>query len=98
MVDLKEWARAESIEFLFKRTRYRDEADANAVADTLGDLPLALEQAGAYMEAKGKNFAEYQKLFQKQRKSILESGELSTEYEYIFATTWEMAFLEIKSK
>jgi hypothetical protein len=45
--------RAESIEFLGKRTGQEDNKAADALADELGDLPLALEQAGAYIETTG---------------------------------------------
>jgi len=97
VIDLEEWTRLESIKFLLKRTRCRDETDASAVADALGNLPLALEQAGAYMEATGTTLAEYPQLFQEERKAILERGELSTKYPDVVATTWEMAFREIRS-
>jgi class 3 adenylate cyclase len=52
------WPRAESIEFL--RARTGDESDAaSTLAGELGDLPLALEQAAAYMDAAGMSYDEY---------------------------------------
>ena len=45
--------RPESVKFLLKRTEHRDEKAAEALADALGDLPLALEQAGAYVKETG---------------------------------------------
>jgi hypothetical protein len=44
------WERQEALEFLFVRSGQRDRvvAVADAVAQALGDLPLALEQAAAY--------------------------------------------------
>jgi hypothetical protein len=53
VVDLKEWVRPESIRFLLKRSGREDESGTDAVAGALGDLPLALEQAAAYMQATG---------------------------------------------
>jgi Tfp pilus assembly protein PilF len=47
----------ESIEFLLKRTGQEDEGAADALADALGNLPLALEQAGAYIEETGISLA-----------------------------------------
>jgi uncharacterized protein YjeT (DUF2065 family) len=67
--------RAESIEFLCKRTGQEDKNAANALADELGDLPLALEQAGAYIETTGIALTEYQELFQSRRKELWVEGE-----------------------
>lgn len=47
-VDL--WPRDQSVAFLLARTGSTDGVAANAIADALGDLPLALEQAAAYCE------------------------------------------------
>ena len=46
-ITIKKWPREESVVFLCKRTGQKDEDGANAVADALDDLPLALAQAGA---------------------------------------------------
>jgi hypothetical protein len=50
--------------FLLKRTGYQDEQAAVELARELGGLPLALEQAGAYMRATFATLAEYLELFQ----------------------------------
>ena len=52
------WPRAESIVFLEQRTG-GDGRGANALAEALGDLPLALEQAAAYCLATGERLAGY---------------------------------------
>lgn len=57
--------RSESIEFLLKRTGQEDRKAANDLAEALGDLPLALEQAGAYIETTAKPLNEYLAAFQK---------------------------------
>jgi hypothetical protein len=49
LLPVKKFDRADSIEFLCKRTGQDDQDAADALADELGDLPLALEQAGAYI-------------------------------------------------
>jgi tetratricopeptide (TPR) repeat protein len=46
-------AREDAIKFLLERTAQSDRAAANDLAEELGDLPLALEQAGAYIETIG---------------------------------------------
>ncbi len=44
------WHRHESIRYLQRRAGASDEQAADALAAALGDLPLALEQAGGYMD------------------------------------------------
>jgi tetratricopeptide (TPR) repeat protein len=51
--------RDESIAFLDKRTRSGDQAALDALAELLGDLPLALEEAAAYLEETGAGLDEY---------------------------------------
>ena len=55
--------RAESVDFIIKRTKQESQEDADELADALGDLPLALEQAAAYMEERAVSLADYLKLF-----------------------------------
>jgi hypothetical protein len=42
--------RAESVAFLRRRIRTGDDPQLDALADLVGDLPLALEEAAAYLE------------------------------------------------
>jgi tetratricopeptide (TPR) repeat protein len=51
--------RDESIAFLSKRTGSDDRATLDALAELLGDLPLALEEAAAYLEAARVGLDEY---------------------------------------
>ncbi len=98
LIHVKEWQRPESIEFMLKRTTYSDENGAGRIAELLGDLPLAMEQAGAFIEITGMSFIDYEQCFQKQRAELLDRGELSTEYPDTVATTWQMAFREINKE
>jgi hypothetical protein len=52
-------AREESLEFLRKRTGSADEKALDGLAELLGDLPLALEEAGAYLEETRTDVGEY---------------------------------------
>jgi hypothetical protein len=47
------FARAESVQLLRRRTPHLPEADADRIAALVGDLPLAVAQAGAYLAATG---------------------------------------------
>ena len=64
-------------------------ADARAVAEELGGLPLALEQAAAYMLRHRVTFADYVQLLAEQRPRLLaEEVEGSTRYQRSVAGTW----------
>ncbi|MGH7186584.1 MAG: hypothetical protein ACREIB_09960, partial [Pseudomonadota bacterium] len=60
-----------AVRFLLERTAQPDEAPANELADALGDLPLALEQAAAYIGASGRSIADYLRLFRQRRPEML---------------------------
>ncbi len=61
--------------FLVSRTGYADWAAARELAAALGGLPLALEQAAAYMQAAGTTVAGYLSLFQERQADLLARGE-----------------------
>jgi tetratricopeptide (TPR) repeat protein len=82
--------REESITFLRIRTNSRDEDAAARVAERLGYLPLALEQAAAYVDETGTNFADYDQLLQHREREVLAHGNPAG-YEHTLATTWSMS-------
>ena len=86
----------EAIEFLLKRTGSQDEVTAKELAEKLGCLPLALEQASAFIETSGRPMAHYLDLFEKRQSELLERGELSTEYPDTVATTWSISFQNVE--
>jgi tetratricopeptide (TPR) repeat protein len=90
--------RAESIEFLCKRTGQGDKKAADALADELGDLPLALEQAGAYIETTGIALTEYQELFLSRRKELWEDESHPPDYRDSVATTWSLAMEQVSQE
>jgi tetratricopeptide (TPR) repeat protein len=97
------WERAESVAFLLKWTDQAlrrgsgqaDEAAAAALADALGDLPLALAQAGAYVETHGATLAEYREMFQARRTELWEDERPPLDYPDTVATTWSLAMERI---
>lgn len=92
------WKRDESIAFLKQRTGQdqQENPDANELADELGDLPLALEQAAAFIEKRHITITEYLKLYRTRRKDLLERTTPSADYPNTIVTTWVMAFDAIK--
>ena len=81
--------------FLADRTGDQDLPAATELAEELGGLPLALEQAGAYVQASGRSLAGYLALFHRRRPQMLARGETG-EYGMTVATTWSLAFTELK--
>ena len=77
--------------FLVSRTGDPDRQAARDLAGELGGLPLALEQAAAYMQASGGTLAGYLALFRQRRAELLARGE-PTGYSKTVASTWALAF------
>jgi len=81
--------RSESVRYVTDRTG--DGADeADTLAELLGDLPLALEQACAYIEQTGMSVLDYVQLFRVRRESLLLHDPLDSGP--TVATTWGLAF------
>ena len=85
-----------AIEFLLKRTNSQDEATAKELAENLGRLPLALEQASAFIETSGRPLAHYLELFETRQRELMQRGELSIEYPETVATTWSISFQNVE--
>jgi hypothetical protein len=81
-------------EFLIARTGDRDDDAACLLAGELGGLPLALEQAAAYMLAVGRDITAYLALYEGRRAELLARGEV-TGYDKRVATTWSLAFAQL---
>ena len=96
-IPIKEFKREESIEFLGRRTKLKNKEDASLLANALGDLPLALEQAGAYIGESGISLADYLKLFKEQRDEILRRGK-PIGYPDTIATAWDISFKAVQEK
>jgi hypothetical protein len=82
-------------EFLVGRTGDPDRRAALDLAGELGGLPLALEQAAAYVQASGDSLAGYLASFRQQRADLLGRGE-PTGYSQTVATTWRLAFEDLQ--
>jgi hypothetical protein len=82
-------------EFLVSRTGDADRRAALDLAVELGGLPLALEQAAAYVQANGGSLAGYLASFLRRRAGLLSRGE-PTGYPETVATTWRLAFEDLQ--
>ena len=81
--------------FLVSRTGDADGQAAAGLAAELGGLPLALEQAAAYIGASGGSLARYLESFRQRRARLLARGE-PTGYSQTVATTWSLAFTRLE--
>ncbi|MDP2896514.1 MAG: FxSxx-COOH system tetratricopeptide repeat protein [bacterium] len=85
------WSPDEATRFLLKRTRQTDENAAAKLAEELGDLPLALEQAGAYIEETDYTISAYLELFRSRRGELWEEEHPPTDYPYTVAATLSLS-------
>jgi tetratricopeptide (TPR) repeat protein len=90
--------------FLMERTKGRrrtssdDAAKAREVANDLGRLALALEQAGAYIGRHTLTFAEYQERWRLSRDQVLEWwGPTMTGYPRSVAVTWQTSVAQLSA-
>jgi hypothetical protein len=82
--------REEAVTFLRRRTGSADTYTLAALAEALGDLPLALEQAAAYMDEAHTTADDYLALYQEHHEELLNLGNPLTT-EQTVATTWQVA-------
>ena len=93
-IALNVWERTESRAFLTARIGEHDEGVLDEVADALGDLPLALEQAAAYSNRQAITLTEYLQRLQDRAPELFALGRPHG-YEHTVATVWNMAFEQL---
>ena len=72
-------------------------AQAIAIVQALGGLPLALDQAGAYIEETECSLSRYLELYQARRKGLLERrSKHPTDHPEPVATTWFLSFQKVE--
>ncbi|GLI00172.1 FxSxx-COOH system tetratricopeptide repeat protein [Phytohabitans aurantiacus] len=89
-VEVTVFRREESVALLTRRTPELKHADANALAEALGDLPLAIEQAAAWLAETGMPAREYLDLFQEKRMELLEVAP-PPDYQLPVAAAWNVS-------
>ncbi|MEU3839689.1 FxSxx-COOH system tetratricopeptide repeat protein [Streptomyces sp. NPDC028635] len=89
--------RAESVELLQKRSPDLSSEDAERLAEALGDLPLAVEQAGAWRAVTGMQVDEYLDALAQRSPEILELDP-SPDYPVSVAAAWNISLDRIQEK
>lgn len=101
-IEVEQMGMLEGTQFLLHRTQRLDAADeewneAANVVIALDGLPLALDQAGAYIEETGCSFSDYLQLYEQYRSRLLaRRGMQSTNYPDSVATTWSLSFEKVE--
>ncbi|HVQ93766.1 MAG TPA: FxSxx-COOH system tetratricopeptide repeat protein [Mycobacteriales bacterium] len=86
-IEVDVFSREESVALLTRQCRGLDPADADRIAAALGDLPLAVSQAGAWLETSGMSVEVYLKLLQTEVTQLL-SASSPPDYPMPAAATW----------
>jgi NB-ARC domain len=89
-VEVEVFRRRESMALLRKRNPGVSYEDAARLAERLGDLPLALEQASAWIEASGTTVPEYLRLLTARMHDLLQANR-AADYPMSVAATWGVA-------
>ncbi|WP_323139277.1 FxSxx-COOH system tetratricopeptide repeat protein [Streptomyces sp. NBC_01551] len=89
--------REESIALLQRRARGLSTEDADRLAEALGDLPLAIEQGGAWHAATGMPVSEYLQLLAERRPGILELDP-APDYPVSVAAAWNISLDQLAER
>lgn len=91
------FSRAESRQFLDRRVPGIVGSEADALAEALGDLPLALDQAGALQSETGMPVTEYLALLRNQTGKLLAEGR-PMEYDVPLTATWALSVATLREE
>ncbi|HJT59521.1 MAG TPA: FxSxx-COOH system tetratricopeptide repeat protein [Ktedonobacteraceae bacterium] len=76
-----------------------DRAAAERIVKEMDGLPLAIVQAGAYIEETGCGLEDYLSIYAKHHKDLLaQSSDLILDYPETVATTWALSFEQVKKE
>jgi len=89
-ISVGELDHGEAISFLRQRTGSSEQLPIERLAAELGDLPLALEQAAAYLEANSTPPGEYVRLLRERTAELLSFGQ-PVNYPRTVASTWSVS-------
>jgi tetratricopeptide (TPR) repeat protein len=97
-VQMNVFSRTESVDFLRKRAPVNiTNNEASMLADKLGDLPLALDQAGAMLAETGMPVDEYLGLIDEQIVKIMDEGK-PAEYQTSVTAAWSVSVAKVRQQ
>jgi tetratricopeptide (TPR) repeat protein len=96
VLDLDVFSRPEAVALLFRRVPQLTDEHADAVAGLLGDLPLALEQAAAYLDQTQLPPADYLHLLTIRAADMYGRGRV-VDHQHTVATLWSLSLEKLRS-
>jgi hypothetical protein len=96
-VEIDVFARQESLDHLQRRVPSLTDEEANQVAEALGDLPLAVEQAGAWLAETGTSASDYVRQLATESSQVLSLNQ-PEDYPTPVAVTWRLAFDRLRAE
>jgi tetratricopeptide (TPR) repeat protein len=97
VVEVDVFSRRESLDFLGRRAPGTERAGAERLADALGDLPLALEQAAALQVEAGMSVGEYLALFEDAASKVLAENP-PADYPVPVAAAWSLSVARLQNE
>lgn len=90
------WADKEALQFVKTRLENANDEEITQLCELLGNLPLAMEQAVAYIAASELSILDYLEIFNKNQQKYLSTSSIpKEEYNATVATTWKLAIQKI---
>ncbi|WP_250400494.1 FxSxx-COOH system tetratricopeptide repeat protein [Streptomyces cellostaticus] len=96
-VEVDVFTRQESVQLFRHSGPGTTEQEADRIAELLGDLPLAVEQASAWVAETGMSVDEYVEIFEQQRAEILEMSDPSASYPEAVARAWDISLNRLET-
>src|SRR5438552_7996074 len=96
---LRPMKRVDSVQFLLHRSGInKPDTAVGMLAQALGDLPLAMEQAAACIERTRMDFSVYLKRFETHWAELLGEVRQTSEYPDSVEMTWEISFRQLQEE
>lgn len=96
--EIREFSLDEAVRVLVRRVDDITEAEARSVADLLGCLPLAMEQAAGYLVQTGMPAAQYVRLLIERLGSMLDRGRVADRPEVTIRHLWDLSITQIRKE
>jgi transcriptional regulator with XRE-family HTH domain/Tfp pilus assembly protein PilF len=96
---LLRWSKRLDLDTPLEQAQSVDRTAAESIAREMDGLPLALVQAGAYVEETGCSLPDYLRLYATHRKDLLaRRSRLLFDYPATVATTWSLSFQQVEQQ
>ncbi|WP_354641910.1 FxSxx-COOH system tetratricopeptide repeat protein [Kitasatospora camelliae] len=90
--------RVESVDHLTRRVRGLSRQDADRVAEAVGDLPLAVEVAAAWLETTRTPVESYVNQLKAEATKVLAAGETPVDYPTPVGLTWNVSIARLRDQ